>query len=225
MIIIIGTIIGSFLATLISNFPNTFFSLFRRSKCNNCNTELNFLDLIPVVSYLFFKGRCRYCCSKMNAHYIIIEILTPLLFYLVKNSNCFVLDALFISILVVISFIDLEHMIIPNNALMILFLLSIIKNYLLSAGLIDAMIGALSVSSILGITYILTKGVGIGDIKLMFVAGFYLGLKKTVFSFIISSCLGGIFGIYMLTKGYLHLKSEIPYAPFLSVGILFSLII
>ena len=225
MSILLGAITGSFLATVTANFPNTIVTLFRRSKCQNCHTKLNCFDLVPILSYFFFKGKCRYCKRKINTQYLMIEFLTALFFFLIRDSNNFCLDAVFISILIVISFIDLNHMVIPNNLLILILILSIIKNYLLHVQIFKLLVGGFSVSSILGLTYILTKGIGIGDIKLMFVVGLYLGFRQTLLSFLISSCLGGFFGIYMLSTGRLHLKSEIPYAPILSLGIVLSLIL
>src|SRR6056297_3586907 len=115
----IGLVIGSFLNVLICRLPKNDSIVFPSSHCPECNTKLKYYDLIPIFSYIFLKGKCRYCGEKISLQYPITEFLTGLLFLLVflnyGFSSEFIIFIILISSLIIVSFIDLKYQIIPNE--------------------------------------------------------------------------------------------------------------
>src|SRR6056297_1519304 len=115
----IGLVIGSFLNVVIYRLPKNNSIVFPSSHCPECNTQLNYYDLIPVFSYIFLKGKCRYCGEKISLQYPIVELLTGLLFLLdflnYGLTSEFIIFILLMSSLIIVSFIDLKYQIIPNE--------------------------------------------------------------------------------------------------------------
>ena len=116
----LGTIIGSFLNVLIDRLPREE-SIMGRSHCDHCKKTLSPIDLIPVLSFLFLKGKCRYCGKKLSLQYPGIEILTGVLFVLIYNFKFLISNYAIVSCLIVIFFIDLKKQIIPDEMQITLF--------------------------------------------------------------------------------------------------------
>src|SRR3989344_25048 len=128
----LGTIIGSFLNVLIDRLPREE-SIMGRSHCDHCKKTLSPIDLIPVLSFLFLKGKCRYCGKKLSLQYPGIEILTGVLFVLIYNFKFLIYNSnsnfefqisnyAIVSCLIVIFFIDLKNQIIPDEMQIALFI-------------------------------------------------------------------------------------------------------
>jgi len=115
---IFGTVIGSFLNVCIYRLPKEESIVYPGSHCTLCNEPISFYNNIPILSYLFLRGKCSKCNSKISFRYPLVEILTGLLFLATVWSFGLSIETLFylifISALIPITFIDLEHMIIPN---------------------------------------------------------------------------------------------------------------
>ncbi len=233
-----GTIFGSFYNVCIYRIPNKLSVANPPSHCYNCNTRLKSLDLVPILSWTFLKGKCRYCGQKISPRYALVELLTGLLFALVYCTFGYKLITIyylvFVSLLVIITFIDIDHYIIPDELIILGSVFAIAFN-LLGQGISikDSVLGGLicglgTLAAIYLIEFIVKKEVmGGGDIKLFAMVGLFIGLKLGGLTIVLSVYVGALYGI--LTIAYSRLKkieynSIIPYGTFISVGALIAVL-
>lgn len=215
--------IGSFLNVCIYRIPKKIKFISGRSKCTTCNRELGFIDLIPVISYLQTRGKCRYCGEKISLQYPVIEIINAVLYlfsyiyYGNFNVNFFI-SCILISVLIVVSVIDIQTMEIFDRFHFIIFTIGIIYVIYNKSNTVDHLVGALAISIPMLILSLLFNGFGGGDIKLMFASGFLLSWQPIIIAIMIACILGSVYGIIFRLNG----KSQIPFGPFLSVGIITS---
>ena len=132
MSFIIGACLGSFFNVCIYRIPNKKSVVNPPSHCCNCSTRLKPLDLIPIISFSLFRGKCRYCRQKISSRYTLVELLTGILFVLLYNMYGFSIISLYysllVSVLVIITFIDLDHYIIHDKLIVFGLVVSIIFN-------------------------------------------------------------------------------------------------
>lgn len=199
------------------------------SHCPSCKHSIGFYDNIPILSYLILGGRCRHCRAAISIRYPIVELLGALasliLFLRYGMSWLYLCTFVFTAALIVITFIDLDHQIIPDVitlpgipvfALAAIFLLKL--SYLES--LLGILIGG-GVLYLVGWGYELIKkreGMGGGDIKLFAMIGGFLGWKSLIFILLVSSFLGAIIGISVILYKKGDMKYAIPFGPFLSIA-------
>lgn len=226
IIFIYGLIFGSFLNVLIYRIPRKNFFSSVSSYCPECKHKLAWYDLIPVFSYLFLRGRCRYCKEKISVRYPIVElsnaVLWVLSFVFFRNSiSDIILSAVLFSLLIVIAGIDLDTQEIPNGLVIAVLVLGVIR-FILSFFFGDMLwfehlIGAACISiPFLIIALITGGGIGGGDIKLCFAVGLFLGWKLTLMGTFLGIILAGIIALVIMIK---HKKSgTIPLAPSLCFG-------
>lgn len=239
-IFIFGTIVGSFLNVVIFRLNTGRSVVTGRSKCATCSRTLHWHDLIPVWSYIALRGRCRTCKRPISPQYPVIELLTAILFlgaYLyVIQANGFGLAAfvelffamLFISLSIVIVAYDIRHKIIPDVpiriALVASMLLIFAKYFLgIEYSLGRALLAGPLVALPFFLLWYLSKGrwMGFGDVKIALVLGWIFGLLGGFSAIIISFWIGGLFGLFLLAlSSRHHMKSQVPFAPFLIVGAL-----
>ena len=228
LIFILGLIIGSFLGVVIDRVPRGENIVTGRSKCNTCQRNLTPLELIPVLSFLMQRGKCRKCQSKLSLFYPGIELLTGLTFFLTfqvfETSLEAALAIIFTSILIIISFIDIQTKLIYDRFQIAILILALISAFVESKNPLNLVIGSLVISIPLLIIALISQGMGGGDIKLMFVSGAYLGFPNILVAFIIASISGGIYGIYSLMTQKHNRKSEVPFGPFLALGLFIALL-
>ncbi|MFC1515957.1 prepilin peptidase [Thermodesulfobacteriota bacterium] len=230
-VFIFGMCIGSFLNVCIYRLPaSQSISDPPRSVCPNCGGPIRFYDNIPVLSYLLLKGRCRHCNAPISYRYPLVEILSGLFAFCIFLEFGTTLQGVvyyaFISCLIVITFIDIDHQIIPNSITLpgipVFFLASFAvpaMTYLDS--ILGILIGGGSLYFV-GWTYYLIKkeeGMGGGDIKLLSMIGALLGWKGVVFTIFIGSAVGTVAGMMvMVYTRLMDAKLRIPFGPFLSLG-------
>jgi len=220
----LGIIIGSFLNVVIYRLPEGKSIIYPPSHCPKCNKRLKMIDLIPVLSYLSTRGKCRYCKEKISFQYPFVELLTGFLFlsaYLKFGLNIkLIFMLILLSSLIVISFIDYKFMIIPNvityPGVIIGLLYAIIFEYI---NIINSLLGIfIPAFLLLIIALIFRGGMGIGDIKLVAMLGAFLGYKYTLAAIFIGSVFGSIIGLTLMSLGILKKKSRIPFGPFICIG-------
>lgn len=226
LILIFGTIIGSFLNVVIYRLPKHESIVYGPSHCMECGEKIQPYDLIPVLSYFILGGKCRHCHTRISLRYPLIELLNGLLYvwiFLVGGGNVdSILLMAFTSALIVIAMIDYDTMDIYDGPLVIILILGFIRLATNLSFFPSAILGGLVVSIPLYIIAVLTKGIGGGDIKLMTVAGFFLGIKMTVVAALLGIVSGGIWGIILLVFFKKDGKAMIPFGPFLCVGLFIS---
>jgi leader peptidase (prepilin peptidase)/N-methyltransferase len=215
------------------------------SHCDACQHRLGAIDLIPVFSYIFLRGRCRYCKASIPLRVLIVEVISGLLFYLAfwsyGLSAQFAITAFWCCVFLVIIFIDWEHKLILNKiiypaAVIVLIILAInsfvpgvnlfpgrtiIPGNSFFNGLIS---GVVLLVFFLIIIIIRPKGMGMGDAKLVALIGFVSGFPLVVFSMLIGIVLGGLAAIYLLVSKKKSRKDVISYGTFLGIGPIIALI-
>jgi len=224
-----GLIFGSFLNVCIYRIPIRKSIIFPPSTCPNCGHRIKFYDNIPVLSYILLLGKCRYCHKRIPIHYPVVELLTGFLsmalFIRYGLGYQYILSFLFIVSLVLISFIDLHHQIIPDILSIPGIFVGLAVSFILGhITWVDSLIGAVGGGGLLYLIALVFKkvtgkdGMGGGDIKLLAMIGAWMGWQALPFIVLLSSVSGIVIGggaLLMAGKGY---RVRIPFGPFLSLG-------
>jgi len=226
---ILGAVVGSFLNVCIWRIPEGRSIVTPASHCPECGHPIRFYDNLPLISYLFLRGRCRACGGRISPRYPFVEALTALLalflFWKFGLTLKFLAAFIFVSALIVITFIDIDHQIIPDiislPGIPICFFLAV---FLMKLSYLEALLGLLIGGGSLYLIAVLyelatkREGMGGGDIKLLAMMGAFLGWKSLLFILLVSSMVGAVVGIaVMLVKGG-DMKYAVPFGPFLSLG-------
>lgn len=225
-IFVFGAIIGSFLNVVILRIPKGESIVTTGSHCAHCQSPIKPYDNIPILSYFLLRGKCRNCQEKISFRYPLVELLTAILFVL--NYHVFgpsielILNLILTSVLIVVTFIDFDTMIIPDVFHVIILIIAIIKLIIDPSDIQSHLIGAFAISVPFYLIFRFTGGLGGADVKLMFVSGLYLGLTGILVSFFIASITGGLYAIYLVVFKKQGRKAEMPFGPFLCLGILLS---
>lgn len=225
----LGACLGSFANVVIYRMPKGESVVTPRSRCPGCGKAIAWYDNVPMVSWLLLRGRCRGCKTKIPFRYFLVEALTAALFggaFYYLGLNWTLLEYLiFFFGLVCCTFIDFDHMILPDE-----FTLSGIVIGLVGAALnpertfwpalIGVLIGGGFLWAMAYIYYLFTKqdGMGGGDIKLLAWIGAVLGWKAVPFVIMSSAIVGSIVGLILARKQKNGLKSAIPFGPYLALG-------
>jgi type 4 prepilin peptidase 1 (EC:3.4.23.43). Aspartic peptidase. MEROPS family A24A len=206
---------------------------FDRSHCPHCNKKLPAWQNIPIVSYLFLRGRCYYCKKSIAIRYPLVETLTGLLVgYLAYHFGWglpFVAASLLLFFLVVITFIDLDTFLIPDQLSLTLLWLGLFFSLFQvfvtpQQAVIGALVGYLSLWLLFHVFKLLTgkEGMGYGDFKLLAAGGAWLGFEMLIVVLILASVSGLV--IALIQKIGKQGEARIPFGPYLSIGIFLSLL-
>ncbi|MDD3225476.1 MAG: prepilin peptidase [Clostridium sp.] len=219
-VFICGLIFGSFYNVCISRIPEGESISYPPSHCTSCGNRLKWYDLVPVLSFLSLKGRCRYCKAKLSFRYPLMEIITGIIFlavYLKYGYQILTLKYIvFSSILIIIGMIDYDttdvyfSTIIAGTVCGIIFLFA--DFYFKQGSTIMSSVegAALGLAVIYAIVFT-THGMGSGDAEICFVCGLFLGFKLTVLMLFLSFVIGGVTGVLLIL---LKIKSRKDYMPF-----------
>ncbi len=223
LIIFWGVSVGSFLNVCIFRLPLGRSIAWPPSSCLRCGKQLRAWDLVPVLSWLWLRGRCRYCGVKISFRYAAVELLTGLVFlglwWLIGPTWQFVQAAVMASVLIVITFTDLDHRIIPNKVVLFGLVVGLPLVWLSgSPGLADALAGVLVGALPLFLLAVLTNGMGGGDVKLVGMLGLYLGWSKVLMMIFLASGMAAIIGIVLMLLGKVKRRQPIPFGPFIAVA-------
>jgi leader peptidase (prepilin peptidase)/N-methyltransferase len=234
VIFLFGLLLGSFFNVCIYRIPREESIIFPPSHCTVCGTQLKWLDLFPLFSWLFLRGRCRTCNSSISFQYPLVEFVTGLLYLLLflkfGFSGSFISYLILASILIITTGIDIEHQIIPNGLVLIgviagisLILTGASVNWL--DGLIGFFVGGgiFLLVALLSVWILKKEGMGGGDVKLMGMIGLFMGWKLTALSILLSIYAGGLIGGVLLLLKIKKRGDAIPYGPFIAVGTLISI--
>ncbi len=223
-----GLIIGSFLNVCIYRLPKGISVAKGRSYCPNCEKTLTPLMLIPVLSYIFLRGKCGHCGERISPRYAAVELLTAFLFAIsaywfgIIYLEIAVIYAIFFAVLVVIAFIDIDTMEIPDRLHIIIAILALPKMIIYPEEIVTMIIGAFAVSIPMAILALITGGFGGADIKLMAAAGLLLGVESIVIAFLLAILIMGSLGMILVIRKLLFKRqytSKVPFCPALAVGL------
>ena len=237
LIFLFGLIIGSFLNCLIYRLEKNKSFLKGRSYCPHCNKTLKWFDLIPILSFLFLRAKCRYCKKKISFQYPLIELVTGLLFVLIFwhfgfNVGFVALSYFLIStvFLIIIFVYDLKHYIIPDKIIYPAIVIAIIFNLQFLAfnqfsifkfSILSAVLPALFFLAII----LLSRGraMGWGDFKLAILMGLLLGWPNILVAFFLAFLMGSLVGMGLIISKRKTIKSMIPFGPFLVIATFIAL--
>lgn len=225
-----GAIIGSFANVCILRIPAEESIVTPGSHCPQCNHPVAWYDNIPLLSWIALRGRCRSCHEPISFRYFVVELVTALaavtLYLRFGLGVEWVILFVFVSALIIITFIDLDHRIIPD----VISLPGIVVGFLLSLrgepgpGPISSAIGILAGGGLLlAVAWAYhaatgREGMGGGDIKLLGMIGAFLGWRSVPFTMLASSLTGSIVGLTLMWWTGANTKYAIPFGPFLALG-------
>ena len=230
LIFIFGLCIGSFMNVCIYRIPISKSIATPRSMCPGCNSLISAYDNIPVISYILLKGKCRNCGIPISLRYPLVETISGLTAIAVFMRFGISAEGLiyftFVSALVVITFIDIDHRIIPDiislPGIPIGFLLAslVLPSMNYKTSLTGILTGGGSLLAVAWIYNLITKkeGMGGGDIKLLAMIGAFTGWKGVLFTIFVASAVGTLAGIAVMLKTQKGMKLAVPFGPFLSIG-------
>lgn len=228
MIFLFGIVIGSFLNVCIYRIPEKEDIVRQRSHCMSCGYELAWYDLVPLLSYLLLRGRCRKCKTKLSMQYPLVEAVNGVLYVVIAYVNGVnvesLLYCLLTSALLTLSVIDFRTYEIPLGINVFILALGLIRVALYYSDWLNYLIGLFSVSTFLTVIYYVTKGRGIGggDVKLMAACGLILGWKLILLAFFIGCILGACIHVTrMKLSGESHVLAM---GPYLSMGIFIAML-
>lgn len=229
LFVILGLLFGSFANLLIYRLPERKPWAWDRSRCKECQRVIPWYDNIPVLSWFLLRGKCRQCKAPYSFRYVAVEALTALLFglcYWYYGWSWTTLElVVFCWMLVVCSFIDFDHMILPDEFTLSGIVIGLLASVLnpersFADALIGVMIGGGFLWFMAYVYYLLTQkeGLGGGDIKLLGWIGAVLGWKAVPFVITVSALIGSVVGIALALKSRQGLKTAIPFGPYLALA-------
>ncbi len=242
LLFVLGSCIYSFLNVIIYRVPKKMNFIKGRSICPACGHKLKAGDLVPVLSYLALRGKCRYCKEKIGIRDTIIEIAGGIIAVIcawrlwdapIEGAVVFA----FICILTVVAFTDIDTMEIPDGCHIAIAVLAVIS-FIISAAvlpgvneymvtdvtLISRLIGMVCISIPMLVMALAIPGAfGGGDIKLMMACGLLLGWKLTVIAAVLAVITGGVWGIFLLAAKKKGRKEHFAFGPFLCAGMVLAI--
>lgn len=251
IVFLLGAVIGSFLNVCIYRIPAGLSIVKPRSRCGDCGKTLEALDLVPIFSWLFLRGKCRHCGAKIAARYPMVEALEGILFVVILShfgiSWLTPIMWVFTAILTVVFFIDLDHQIIPNKVVifgLVAGLMPAVYHWIstakgptsfhryplyFSTAFYEPFLGAfvpfvlMLAMALLSLIFFKRSGLGMGDVKLYAVIGTFLGWQNALMSIWFAFFFGGLFGIIWIFILKKDKSAMIPFAPFIVVGSLLTM--
>lgn len=226
---VVGAMVGSFANVVIYRVPRRESVVAPRSRCPACGHPIAARDNVPLLSFLLLRGRCRHCGTAISWRYPLVEALTALLFVAVWRAFGPTWEglraALFVLILVVVVFVDLDHRLIPNAVTypgMTAGLLLALPDG--PAALAERVLAGVGAGAFfLAVAVVSRGGMGGGDVKLAAVMGLFLGWPAIAAALFLSFLAGGLVGIALILLRLRRRKDAIPFGPFLALGSLAGL--
>lgn len=242
---ILGSIVGSFINVLVLRYNTGLSFVFGNSKCFSCGHKLSAFDLIPIFSFIFLHGKCRYCQSKISLQYPLVELITAIIFslvYLLFNiwGIFYLIFILIISFLLIsITVYDYKHKIIPDGLVYTFIILTLLhrlyfigfENIFSFPFYLDLLAGPI-LFLFFAFFWLISSGrwMGFGDAKLALGVGWLLGFVYGISAIILAFYIGAIFGLLAIllqrlkkSSGKLTIKSELPFAPFIILAVFVEL--
>ena len=217
---ILGLAVGSFLNVLIIRFDREGARLTDRSLCPACGRKLLWWEILPVLSYLTLRGRCRSCRSPISPQYPLVEIIVAIFWVFAWPD---VLTSAIMSVLLLLMIIDIRAMLLPDIYVIWLSLLVLLKLWLSPELLSPAsFLGVLVGAGFLLLLWLITRGrgIGFGDVKIMIPLGLLLGWSGAATLLLFAFIGGGLVGAALLAGKLATLKTAVPFGPFLIVAAL-----
>jgi leader peptidase (prepilin peptidase)/N-methyltransferase len=234
LVFLLGLCVGSFLNVCIYRIPNKISIRKPPSHCPECKARLSAAELVPVASWLLLRGRCRHCGKPISPHYLGVELLTGALYLIcwwrLPRLEALVPALVLTGVLVASAFIDAEHSIIPNGIVLFGAVAGAVCAVTTGRPAArDALLGALAGGAPLMAIDVVSRmilrkdGMGGGDVKLMAMAGLFLGWKAVLLALVLAVAAGGLAGAVLLALRVMKKGDYFPFGPFLAAGCFVSL--
>jgi len=251
IIFVLGAILGSFLNVCIHRMPKSESVVWPRSHCPKCKKRIPAYDNIPFISFILLKGKCRICKEKISLRYPLVELLTALIFLAFFMRYGLSYDLFFHIVLagalIVATFIDIPHRIIPDEitigGIAVGFILNAVRGVELGPltfsfkPMLNSLLGIIAGGGIIYLTGWIfdiiyfkllkkppiqgeTESIGGGDVKLLAMIGAFLGWQRALMTFFLAPFMGLAIGVYLLIAKKDH---TMPYGPFLALATLVSI--
>lgn len=229
VVFVFGLCVGSFLNVCIYRVPESKSIAYPGSMCPLCGAKIQFYDNIPLLSYALLKGRCRNCRTPISLRYPLVELLSGALAVSILIRYGLTPEAavifVFVAVLIVITFIDIDHRIIPDvislPGIAAFFLAArLIPTVTWRDSLIGIVVGGGSLFLVAWLYHLITRkeGMGGGDIKLLAMIGAMIGWKGVLFTIFASSATGTVVGLIVMLIKRQNMKLAVPFGPFLAFG-------
>jgi prepilin signal peptidase PulO-like enzyme (type II secretory pathway) len=222
---IFGLVFGSFINAVVWRLRKHKKIVFDTSECVNCHHKLGFWDLIPVLSFLYLRGKCRYCEKKISLQYPIVELFTGFGLFFVSEYGFGLLEDIWLSgifILGVLIFLyDLKYFLILDRFIAIgIIWIFVGLIFFQKSNFVENFLVATIIFLFFFSIYFFSKGkwMGGGDSKLGFLIGLWLGWPLGVLSIFLASVLGSVWGLSLVASNMAKMKSRIPFGPFMVIG-------
>jgi len=236
LLFILGSALGSFLNVLIDRSVKRESFIRGRSYCDFCHASLGALDLVPIASFVALGARCRYCHKKLSWQYPIVESLSGLLFALtlyhlassgVINPGTLILYLFLICVFIVVSVIDFKFSLIPTSFVFLASLVVLFYNFFSmgSGAFVVSVVSAFGLAGFFILLILLTRGrgMGTGDVPLVFLIALILSWPLSLLSIFLSFFLGAVVSLLLLAVGKKRIGQTIPFGPFLATGAVISM--
>jgi leader peptidase (prepilin peptidase)/N-methyltransferase len=239
----LGAVTGSFLNVCILRLPEGKSLVWPGSHCPKCEKPIRWFDNIPIISFIILGGRCRRCGSSISWQYPAVELLTACFFVLLMqrftNFIALAIYLLFTCSLIVVTFIDLKHYIIPDEisipGVFVGLAISLLParlagGQLVSNSFLDSLIGCITGGGILflvaefSLIFLKKEGMGGGDVKLLAMIGAFLGWKLVLMTIIVGSVIGAAVGVALIMLRLKTRADYIPFGPYLALGAILAVI-
>jgi len=225
---ILGLLVGSFLNVCIDRLPRDRSVVSPPSHCEACGHRLGVRDLLPLVSYIVLRGRCRYCQAGISGKLIWVELATGLIFALLYWQYGFSAElgifGFYACLFIVVFVIDIEHQLILNKvvypALIVALLLSVVTIGIANA----ALGGAIGFAIFFLIAVVSRGGMGWGDVKLVALIGLATGFPLVLFAIVLAAIIGSIVAVALMIARRRRFRETLPFGPFLAVATMITLI-
>jgi leader peptidase (prepilin peptidase)/N-methyltransferase len=225
-IAVLGMLVGSFAGVVAHRLPRGESPLTGRSRCDGCGATVAARDNVPVVSWLALRGHCRSCGDPIAARYPLVELgvgagwVAAYLAFRDEGAAAVALGCAFLATLAIITLTDLEHRIIPNAVLAPAAVLAVALVLVDDPGELPAhlLAAALAGGALLVVSLAYPRGMGMGDVKLAFVMGLYLG-RAVAPALLVGFAAGALWGLALIARhGAAARKRAVPFGPFLALG-------
>ncbi|MFH1561735.1 MAG: prepilin peptidase [Patescibacteria group bacterium] len=231
LVAVVGLALGSFLNVLVGRFEKKQTSLTGRSYCDSCSRQLLWWENIPLLSFLFLRGKCRTCHQSIPFRYFLVELTTGLMFlflfwrYWLAGWPVFLYLAIAWCLLAIFLF-DWDYQIIPDRLVVALLVLTVPLVFQSGLLLNNLLVGLIAFGFLLFLHLITKgKGMGLGDVKLAFFIGFFLGFPRTIWAFYIAFLTGAVLGVILILLKRKKFGQTIAFGPFLILGVFLAWLI
>ena len=245
LVVLLGSSVGSFLNVVADRVPSGRSLVSPGSYCETCDTTLGAVDMVPVLSYLWLRGKCRHCGARIPGRLAVVEAATGVLFLLLflrfGPSVEFIVFAAATALLVAITLIDLEHglildkMVFPTVVLLLVLspfwqYLGADRTFFGTGGIIGSFANSVAAGAVYFLLLFLVvvlypRGMGGGDVKLAGLLGLLIGFPAVLVAFWITVVVGGVAAVYLLLARLRGRKDEIPYGPYMAIGAFVAILV